>query len=47
MHEDPTGDRDDDAEEDRREAVVAADDTGLISQQTLLTEVELGDDEPL
>ena len=32
-----------DAEEDRREAVVAADDTGLVEQQEILTVAELGD----
>jgi hypothetical protein len=33
---------DHDREEDRREAIVAADDTGLVQQQELIVETELG-----
>ncbi len=32
-----------DREDDLREAIVAADDTGLVSQQEILTVAELGD----
>ncbi len=35
-------DRKHDSDKDRQEAVVAADDTGLVAQQELIVETELG-----
>ncbi len=46
MHDDKDERSDDERAADRRVAVTAADDTGMIAQQEFLTEAELEDEEP-